>query len=76
MALEILEGLGYFAAFWTFVLSNDYRTAQLHEFRNARWGRLPMLFQALVATVIGLAPLLIVLLLAMELLAGVGGGRR
>ena len=69
MPLEILEGLGYFAAFWTFIFSNDFRASLIDEYRaEGRGGRFMLLFQAFIATLIGVFPVVVALVFVLELI--------
>jgi hypothetical protein len=54
---ETIELLGYFGSFWGFVFSRRVRAAVLTHWRHrGRGGRLAGLFEAGVATVVGLGP--------------------
>ena len=54
---ELVEALGYFGAFWSFVFSRRVRTAMLADWRERRLGgKVAGLLEATIATFVGLGP--------------------
>ncbi len=59
---ELIEFLGGFYFFWAFFFSRKFRKEIFEKWKKNRWGgRLGMLMDALMATLIGLSPLWITL---------------
>ncbi|MBD0321662.1 MAG: hypothetical protein ICV87_15105 [Gemmatimonadetes bacterium] len=58
--LDLLELLGYFAAFWLFLVSRDFRRRHIAEFRQAGVvRRCVFVLDGMVATFCGLLPILV-----------------
>lgn len=55
---DLFQLVGYFAAFWLFLFSPDFRRERLGEFREAgAGGRCALVVEGAVATFCGLLPL-------------------